>query len=890
MLITVNVSNVHRASFASHMKFLFSILFFCVFFALTSEAQYLVRGTVQDSTGESLVGALVRVKFGNDSVGGVADVNGSFVLRGVKSSRFTLSTSYLGFQTFIKTYNFDVSQKEISIPVIQLKANATSLNAVVITGVPPVRVKEDTVEFNAKSFPVREGDAVEEVLKKLPGVEVDADGNVTTEGKPITRIRLNGKDFFGEDVAVAIKNLPADIVKNLQVIDDYGDQANLTGIKTGEPEKILNINIEEDKKRGYFGRATAGLGNSDRYIADVRANSFKGERQIAVNGILNNTNRRGGGGDGITDTKAASVSYRNEWGKELSANGNYRFAHRNNNTIGTALRQNFLQQFTRIENESNTSTSGSSSHNLGGNVEYRPDTLNFIKLSPYFSFNDSENINNGIATITQPGLRTLRDNASLSDAFSLNVGTNLFVNHKFPKKGRNISVYSFFNFSNGDNFRNAQNEYTITDSLGLDSLRFQNQLIDSDNQNMRIGANFSYTEPIGNRSYLELRYNRSVSSTKSNRETRDVENGTALLNQNQSNRFQYRFITNRIGLNYKFLKEKYHFTLGFSAQPALLEGENLTKGVTIAKPTLNWTPTARAVYRFSKQKLFTLNYNGRNNQPGFNQLQPLTDSSNLQNVVVGNPDLKPEFTHGLDLKYSQSDWTVGHTMFVDFSISQTEDKIVTTKIQIPQSVNQVTSYINTNGFYTIRSNYSYSKPFAGRKFTITWNGGAAFDNNVAFNDNSRIVAQNFLVSQALEFELDLENIIDLEFETSYSVNTTKYSQALQDRRTNRLEFEIEGRNYFFNDLTLGYDLTKVINRGFNNANVRNPTLLSVYTEYRFFKGNRGLLRFQAFDLLNQNTGIQRDVFDNIIVDRQTNRLGRYFLVTLGMRMNKFGGS
>jgi len=870
------------------MKFYF-LLFFIFFQIASVSAQYLVKGTVQDSSGLGLPGAIVRVKFQGDSVGITADINGNFAFKNIKSPNFIISAAFIGFQNYIKEYKFDDSKKDITVPVIKLQYISTDLNEVIITAATPVRIKEDTVEFNASSFPVREGDAIEEVLKKLPGIEVDKDGNVTTQGKPITKIRLNGKDFFGTDVATAIQNLPADIVKNLQVIDDYGDQANLTGIKTGDPEKVLNINVQEDKKRGYFARGTGGMGNSDRYIANVRGNSFKGERQISFNGIMNNTNMRGGGGgDGVTNTKSVGLNYRNEWNKKISANGGYNYRSRENNTFATEYTQNFLQDFTRIENSINENSNNNNDHNFWGNFEYTIDTLNFLKISPNFSFNSSDNYSTGNSNISQPGLLTLRDNFSATNASSANVGGNVFFNHKFQKKGRNASVFSYFNYSKGDNFRDAQNEYVITDSVGADSLRNQYQLIDNNTRNTRIGANFSYTEPVGKRSFLELNYNHTRSATTTGVDTRDVEDGMQIANPNLSNNFEYQFTTNRVGLNYKFIAEKYHYTLGLSAQPALLEGQNISKNISTHNRTLNWIPSARMVYRFTKQKTFTLNYNGRSNQPGFNQLQPLTDSSNLQNTVIGNPYLKPEFTHGVNVEYNQSDWNQGHTLFANFSFSQTENKIVTTKIQVPETINQVTSYTNTDGFYNIRGDYSYSKPFADRKFTIVWEGGASLNNNIAFNDNVRINAKNFLVNQGLEFKLDLKDIVDLGFKTSYSINKTHYSQSFEDRQTNRLMFSLEGRNYFFKDLSLGYDFSKAINSGFNNAAVKNPTLLRLYMEYRFLKGNMGTIRLQGFDLFNQNEGISRDVFDNVIVDRQTNRLGRYFLMTFGLRLSKFG--
>jgi hypothetical protein len=452
-----------------------------------------------------------------------------------------------------------------------------------------------------------------------------------------------------------------------------------------------------------------------------------------------------------------------------------------------------------------------------------------------------------------------------------------------------MSLSGNLNYSNGNNDSDVFNNYLIRLD-GRDSTRIQNQLIANSNNNYSLWSNITYMEPLWAKNFLEFNYSHSRSGTTTDRITNDVINGNQILNADLSNNYEFKFYTHRFGANYRFIEEKFNYTLGFSAQPAILKGQNISRNINTNKRTFNMIPSARMVYNFSKQQSLNINYWGRNNQPGFLQLQPITDNSNLQNTITGNPDLKPEFVHSLNARYNQSDWNMGHVLYANLSFSQTQDKIVTTKIQIPNTVNQLTSYINTDGFYSLRGDYSYGKPFAERKYTLTYSGSANLNNNVAFIDQNRNVAKNYLVRQELEFEVDVNDVIDVELETSYAINKTQYSQSnFTDRQTNSLSFQLRGRNYFFKDLTLGYDLRKTINTGFDDGIVRNPTILRLYTEYRFLKGNNGTIRFEGNDLLNQNTGISRDVFDNIIIDRQINRLGQYFMLSFAMRLNKFVG-
>ena len=871
------------------MKRIFLGVILTLFFLQGYSQGFSVKGSVLDSQGIPLTGTLIKLKSVNDSIATSADINGLFSFKNVKWAEFNFSAAFIGFETFMKTYKI-TEGKTLTIPPIILKTSSNTLNEVVITGITAIKVSEDTVTFNAAAFPVRQGDAVEEILNKLPGVKVDADGNVTTQGEPITKIRINGKDFFGTDVATAIKNLPADIVKNLQIIDDYGDHANLTGIKSGEPEKILNITILEEKKRGYSARIAGGLGNDDRYNTILRGNNFKGERQVSFDGTVNNINMRGAANNGITSTNSASMNYRNEWSKKLSADAGFNFNNRKNTTLTKTYTQNFLSNYTRLENSVSNNKSDNYNNDFSGNLTYKPDTLNYLKISPRFYINSSESDNQGVIDINQPSLTTLRNNLSGTNSSSINLGNNIYYNHRFHKKGRNMSLSSNLNYSNGENYREVLNNYLIKQA-GIDSTRIQNQLIANTNNNFSTWASATYMEPFWKKSFIEFNYSYSHSSTTTDRATNDITNGNTIFNKDLSNNYEYQFTTNRVGLGYRYIAEKYNYTLGFNAQPALLEGQNLTRGINTQNRTFNFIPSARMVYRFTKQQALHVNYWGRNNQPSFLQLQPITDNSNLQNTLTGNPNLKPEFVHTINAKYNQSDWNMGHILSANINYNKTEDKIVTTKVLVPNTVNQVTSYTNTDGFYSLRGDYSYGKPFAERKYTLTYSGSAYLNNNVAFINMDKNIAKNYMIRQELEFQIDIKEVVDFRLETSYAINKTEYSQTtFSDRQTNTLRFQLRGRNYFFKDLTLGYDFRKSINSGFDNGIVKNPAILRLYTEYRFLKGNSGSLRFEGNDLLNQETGISRDVFDNIIVDRQVNRLGRYFLLTFTLRLNKFGGS
>lgn len=846
-----------------------------------------VKGITQDSSGVPLPGSSVKLISAFDSLSTATDVNGIFRFPSVRSPRFKLTITSISFQTFVKEYSVNAQSSAVTLPPVHLKDAFNQLSEVVVTAVNPVKIKEDTVQYDAAAYPVREGDAVDEMVKRLPGMEVDKDGKVTAQGQPVTKIRLNGKDFFGDDATAALQNLPADIVKNIQLVDDYGVEAKLTGIKSGEPQKILNINTQDDKKNGYFARGWGGLGSMDRYNGHVRGNRFKGDQQISFDATNNNISR---GSKGTTETSYAKIDYHDKWGTKIESYGSYRFNKNNNNTLEQVATQSIFEDYTRFENENSDNSRKDYEHNISWNMEYTMDSVNYFKLQPNFSYNSASTNGTGITNTQVLSARSLRERSSSAISSASDFSTELYYNHKFNKKGRNLSMNGVISSSHGDNSSNQKNDYTNTDSLENVTTEQQYQYRTNSNQNNNARLRFSYIEPFSEKSFIEFNYQWSNTSTGTVRNTRDIDPLTAeqTFNENLSNDYKYQFTTNRAGLNYRYTGTNLNYFAGLALMPAVLKGDDLSRNIKTMKKTLNWIPMARLVYKFSKKQSLTARYNGRSNQPGFTQLQPITDNSNIQNVVTGNPDLKPEFTNSFSMEYKQTDWGTGYIMNSEANFNQTNDKIVTTKVIIPDSVKQISSYTNTDGFYNARIRYSISKPFSERKYTLTYFGGSNYSNNIAFTNNDRITGKNLVLNQGVRFRTDIRDVINAEFNTSYSFNQTTYSSgSLTDRNTSTCQFGLEGRTYFHKDLTLGYDFSKVYNSGYNTGQT-NPTFLNLFLEYRFLTGNKANIRVQGYDLLNQNTGISRDVFDNVIVDSQSNRLARYFMLSFRYQIQKFG--
>jgi hypothetical protein len=897
------------------------IFFIFVSFGLYGQQSLRIKGRIADSTGAVLPSASIKLNFGKDSLFGQSDKDGAFVFSVARPSAFQLFVSMVGFLDYEKKFVSKPGDSVMNVGNILLAADTSELDNVVVVAKTPVKVMEDTVQYSVSAFKVRDGAPAEDVIKKLPGVVVDKDGNITSQGKAISRIRVNGKDFFGGDVQTATQNLPADILDNIQIIEDYGDQANLTGIKTGEPETIININVKPNKKRGYFGSANASAGTNGRYVAGVMANTFQEERQISLLGSMNNTNtntfnfngggrgggargnnmgggeRGGAGGNGFTRAASAGLNYRDKWGEKISVYGSYSFSNRINETESATQSQDINPANIRFTNSLRSSNSNSTNHRITFNLEYTIDTANYIKITPYLSLSQSRNAGSNITEIHRSQYFSLNNGNNASKSSAPNAGGSFLYNHKFKKRGRNFNLTTTLGYSDRDQENLNRTNYRNIDSLYVPLLiedTLQQQVTDVVSTNMTSNVRVSYTEPLGNSKtkFLELSYDYNRSATNNNREVYDLQaSNDPKLNEPQSNHYEYQFITHRLGLNLKGNHIKYNYVVGVVSQPSVLNGQSVGKDINTHYTNMNWIPSARFVYNLGKSHTLTANYDGRSREPNFMQLQPVADSSNLNNIVIGNPGLQAEFTNNLSIRYNKFNRQSGRTIFGNITYDRISNKIVTSRYNNPTGTGRTTTYINTDGFYSISGNGSYTQPFINKKLSATVRLDASYNNNISYTDNQRNKGRNLNIRPGAVIRLDIVDIVDLNLNAGYTFykTTTQYVSSTNTSKAQTLQFGLGGKNYFFKDLTVGYDVAKTINYGFSNAASVNPLILNLYTEYRFLKGKKATIRFQGFDLLNENTGISRTINETTITDRRDNRLARYFLLSFNFRLQKFGG-
>lgn len=920
----------------------FTLLFFVLAMVLTVKAQ--VKGTVVDSASKkpidkAVIGLVVKDKPA-DTAYTFTNEKGEFSFDVVPATNFSVIITNSGYAPVAKFIPIKQPEKTINIGTVILAERAKLMDEITVVSAPIV-IKEDTIEYRADAFKTKEGAVVEDLLKKLPGLQVDKDGNVKAHGKEVTRVKVNGKDFFGGDVKTATKELPANIVDKIQVIDDYGDQATVSGIKDGEPDKIINIELKKDKNKGFFGRATVGGGTEERYQGSFNGNYFNNGTQISMFGNSNNTNaslfnfnaggNRGmssmmrsgmnaaaevggtgmgnmgsnmstltqmmdlsGSSNGISATNSFGTNYRAQWSKRVTVYGSYSYSHRN-----TAKEQYTSRTITQNRNnEDLNSLNISSSHRATFNIEYQIDSFNYLKITPNFSYSGSNGNSNTILDYKLlNGQQTLTgSNSTLSNSKAPNLGVSVLYNHKFRKRGRNFSA----TVNAGNSESNSNQNVTNLSNTYLPFSTYRNtfQYIDQANNNYNYGVRLTYSEPINKFRTLDFSASHNLNYSRNNRQTFNVDSLTKnrTLNNILTNDYENDFYNNRVGVSMRTTKKKYNYTLGISAQPVDLRGKSITKDSAYKPITrVNVFPIARLSYNFSRSKAININYNGTANQPSFSQLQPVADSSNPQSVVYGNPGLKPAINHNINIGFNNFNFISGKVLFTNLIFTTVKNQIVNSTV-LDAVGKQTSTPENVDGYYNVTGFYTFSKPYKNRRYVLTFNGTANYNHNVNMFNNSRIIGQNWILSQGVVFEFSHKEWLELGTGVNFSLNDVAYKKpanaatsSLQNANSNAYTFTHYANIDVTKRLILKYDVDYTINNGLSSAVSQNPVLINASIEQQLFKKKNGILRLAAYDLLKQNTNISRSVSGAAIIDTRVNRLTRYFMLTFTYRLQKFAG-
>ena len=902
---------------------LLMILFSPMAFAQQSGVN--VTGSVVEQGSDTPIEqATVRLLNVKDSAmvrGVVSARNGSFTLKNVKKGSYLLHITFIGYDPLYQPLQITGKKNPVNVGKLELSDGAIELGeAVVIGKAPEITVRNDTVEYNADSYKVTEGSVLEDLLKKMPGVEVDSEGKITVNGKEVKKVMVDGKEFFSDDPKVASKNLPAKMIDKLQVLDKKSDMAQMTGFDDGEEETVINLTVKPGMKQGWFGNAYGGYGSKDRYEGNAMVNRFVNNDQITFMGGANNTNnmgfsdlastmfsgmgggggRRGGfgAGSGITSSGNAGLNFSKEFKPDkLTLGGNTRYSHSDNDARSKSDRQNILPgDSSSYDNSEAMSRTKSDNFGVDFRLEWKPDTMTQLIFRPSFSLSHSMNDNFSDATTLDNERDTVNTNKSsnYSESNGYNLNASIDFSRKLNNKGRVFSAT--LSGGNSDSYSDGMNRSDIVYFNQTDALK--NSIIDQrsryDNKGFNYRAYVSWVEPIGHNNFIQATY--SISQRKQealkNVYNQDADGIYNVLDSAYNQSYRNNFISQRASLSFKSQRAKFNYTIGLNLDPSYSSSENFVGDTTLSKITrkvVNLSPMAQFNYMFDKRTNLRIMYNGRTSQPSMTQLQPVADISDPTNITIGNPDLNPRYTNNVFIRFQQFTPEKQRAFMIMANGSYIINDIVSYTSYNQETGVKTTTYKNVNGNYSGNVRMMLNTPLKNKKFSINSMTMASFANSNGYINEEKNTNRNLILSErgGIDFR---SSYLDLGVNGNIRYNAT--SNSLQ-KENNQNTFNYGAGGYTTIYLPLNFkiesDVNWSTNSGYGDGFKQNEVLWNASASKSFLKNNQGTLRFKIYDILQQRSNISRSVTASYIQDSEYNTLGSYFMVHFIYRFSIFKG-
>lgn len=879
--------------------------------------------------------------------GMTTSTQGYFSLSKQKPGKYLLKVSFIGYVTKIIPVQLTANVPAKKMGNIELATDAVMLQeAVVVAEAPQVTVVEDTLMYNSSAYRTPEGAMLEELVKKLPGAEIDDDGNVKINGKDLKKIMVDGKEFFGGDVKTGLKNLPVDMVDKLKTYDKKSDLARVTGIDDGEEETVLDLTVKKGMNQGWFGNADLGAGTKDRYTGRMMLNRFVDKTQFSIIGSANNVNDQGfsggGGGprwrsnNGLNATKMLGANFATQTNKlELGGSVRYNFQDADISSINSSER--FLQNGNSYSNSNNKNRNKGTNLNADFRMEWKPDTLTNIIFRPNFSYGRTNNASRSESgtfnedpfnlivnpndylnfdNLSDDPLKDIRVNAtnsaSLSKGKSLSGNATLQVNRKLNNRGRNLTFRGVFGYGDNDNDQYTQSEtryYQLLNHLGGDSILYRNQYITTPTRNYNYTAQVTYSEPIAKATFLQFSYQFQYKYSKSDKTTFDLLDypdwaiGGALPSGYESHAVdslsknaEYRYYNHDASVGLRFIRPKYQLNVGMSFQPqnSTLSYKKGDYMIDTTRTVFNFAPNMDLRFRFSKVSQLRFTYRGRSNQPTMENLLPITDNSNPLNIRMGNPGLKPSFAHTMRLFYNTYNAEKQRGIMTHFSFTATQNSISNSTRYNEEIGGLITRPENINGNWNAFGMFGFNTALKNKKYTINTFTNVNYQNNVAFlyNQDTKNNDRNTSTGLTLGERVTGSYRNDwFEFSLNGSINYTA------ERNKLRPENNQEPYTYSYGastNITMPWKMTLATNianqsrRGYRDSSMNRDELIwNAQLAQSLLKG-AATVSFEVYDILRQQSNISRSLSADMRSVSEYNGINSYCMVHFIYRLNIFG--
>lgn len=925
------------------------LLFVLLFVNVAAQAQFVVKGSVQDANAKlGLPGVNVVASPVFDStqvIGTITNAKGEFELKLNRPGPYVLRLSFVGYVTRVERIRVPREGGPLQLLPFLLQDDVKTLGEVRIEGVEQrVEQRGDTTEIRADAFKVNPDADAEQLVRKMPGITVE-NGQVQAQGEQVRRVLLDGQEFFGDDAMMALKNLPAEVVDKIQLIDRLSDQAQFTGFNDGNTEKTLNIITKSGLDNSRFGKVYAGYGTDNRYMAGGNVNFFKGSKRIALIGMANNINQqnfssqdlggltgssaggggrggrpggrggRGGGDDGaanfltgqqggISATQAIGINYSDNWGKKGKMSASY-FVNRSDNTQESSVaRQFFLADgIGQLYDEQNRGETVNLSNRFTTRIEYNIDSNNSIIFTPRVSWQgrDQLNVFDGFTSTREGAPINSTVNRQQTDNRSWNVNGDLQYRRRFAKKGRTISLNV-----NGDvNSQNGLRDLlALNQQFGLnpDSLLID-QEIETFSYAQRYRADLVYTEPMGEKGMLEFSYAPQWQFSETDQLANNfngITDAYDLVDSSISNRFDNYILSQAFGTRYRFSTEKYDWMVGTSYQITNMMSEQLFPADLVADIDFyNWLPTAMFRYNLSKTANLRLFYRTNIQLPSLSQLQNVVDNTNTLQLRAGNPELGQSYTHRIGGRLREAKPNKGSSFFIFGALSLINNEISNSTLIAARDTTlpgglalvrgaQLIRPINVDGAYNFRSFMSWGFPVKLLKSNMNLSAGYTINNLPSLING----AVNNALTHNLNTGFTLGSNISkqLDFTVNYTLNYNTVFNSIQPQLNNDYFIHTGGLRFNWIPvpmLVLSTDVMYNAFTGLEDGFNQQFTLLNAGVGYRFLTDRRGELRLSVFDLLNQNNSIARNVTETYVEDVETVVLQQFVMLTFTYNIRHF---
>jgi len=861
-----------------------------------------ISGNVLDSAAQQpLASATVSLRGGHDTTHVAlitTDQNGHLRFSNIFLGQYKLQISYMGYETLTLQILLNPQNKELDLGRLLLQRTGVQLRSVeIVKKRPPVNIKKDTLEFNAEYFKTRPDGYIEELLKKIPGIQIAKDGTITVNGQPVDQLLIDGMPFFSGDPKMATRNLNALMVDKVQLIDAVSELARFSGTGSQRKEKQLNIIIKKEYKKVPVGSVEGGYGTRERFVAKGNLNRFGDKQRLSLIGNADNVNgyyddaaaQAPVSGGGIARNWQTGINYNEVVSSSLKLMGNYTVNNAHNTRQSTNTRQNIFPDTSYYYNQQLNETGNQTDHKLFLRMDYKKDTQYILIAAVQLNYNTYERVllnkyatlNNYKSVVNQGTINNLNTGNTPKLSTSISFGKN------FRKKGRTIGAQ--FSFDN-----NRQDQQQFNSSYNTFMLANGDKMTDTIRQSINNGIidqqtyfSINYAEPLFSNNILNIAYGLLYSESRSNKSAYDYDplsGSYNILNSDLTSQFESAITNHFFSLGLKKDALKYTYSMGASLQTSQLNNLNRFThnqvSLIVTKPLLQLSFN----YVFNERSKFNMFYFNNLEQPGITQLQSVPDNSNPLYVQSGNPDLQPAYTHNLMMEYNTLNPETMRIFNLRLKAQVINNKIVNSN-WLDTLGRQVSQPVNASGAHNVTLTINNTFPIKALNSFINSSTELTYARDISYMNSAKGYTNNYNITQALGFNYSANERFDLSFESGLNYTGTTYSLL-----------SANSASYFSYTLALAglvhLPLGLIVS---GKANYRGVTGLAAgYDQGGLLLnasiaksvGKRGTAKLQVFDLLNQNRGITRNIGPNYLEDSRSNTLQRFFMIGFTWQIRK----